>query len=76
MKYVRTFVIAQLGIICIFRLAITAGKTNFWLAGILFLLVLIGARSLLNELSKMHEKLFHYATGKTVGLTKANLLIS
>lgn len=75
MNYVRTFIIALLGIIGIFGLAIPVGNNNFWFAGILFLMVLLGVRSLMGEISNQGENFFLFAIGITVGLAMLSILL-
>ncbi len=75
MKFVQTFVIALFGILCIFGLAIAYGSHNLWLTGVLFLMIILGTRSLLGEINNYLERIFFYAVVLTIGLTLISILI-
>ncbi len=69
MKFVPTFIIAALGIVALFVAGPFVSTQHLWIAGVFSVLLLLGIRSGLGEITSSNEKYFQIAILLVIGLS-------
>jgi hypothetical protein len=75
MKFAPTFIIALLGMMALLVVAIIVGALFLWIAGVFVLLLLLGSRSGMGEISSQQENYFMIAIVTVIGLTLLGMII-
>jgi uncharacterized membrane protein YqhA len=75
MKFAPTFIIALLGMMALLVVAIIVGALFLWIAGVFVLLLLLGIRSGMGEISSRQENYFMIAIVTVIGLTLLGMII-